>query len=77
MGLYPIWSPSRPLHFLGHSIVRGVSTSIYENWLTRVVKKGGVTITKLQYLLSIGFFGNEGHPDMILSVTTGQSIYNW
>ncbi|EJD03643.1 alpha/beta-hydrolase [Fomitiporia mediterranea MF3/22] len=31
---------------------------------------GGTTIMKLQYLLSIGFFGSEGHPDMILSVTT-------
>ncbi|KAL5533939.1 hypothetical protein ACEPAG_399 [Sanghuangporus baumii] len=50
-GLYPIWSPSNPLHFLGHSI-------------------GGATIMKLQHLLSIGFFGQDTHPDMLLSVTT-------
>lgn len=28
---------------------------------------------KLQHLLTIGFFGQDSHPDMLLSVTTGQS----
>lgn len=50
-GLYPEWSATKPLHFLGHSM-------------------GGTTITKMQDLIRKGFFGNEHHPDMMLSVNT-------
>ena len=34
------------------------------------ILQGGATITKLQYLLKIGFFGKSQHPDMMLSLTT-------
>ncbi|KAF9778201.1 alpha/beta-hydrolase [Thelephora terrestris] len=50
-GLYPQWSATKPLHFLGHSM-------------------GGTTITKMQDLIKEGFFGDEYHPDMVLSVNT-------
>ncbi|KAG0707522.1 alpha beta-hydrolase [Suillus ampliporus] len=32
---------------------------------------GGPTIVKLQSLMAAGFFGDRGHPDMVLSITAG------
>jgi len=36
--------------------------------------QGGTTITKMQDLIRKGFFGNEHHPDMMLSVNTSKNI---
>jgi len=36
---------------------------------------GGPTITKLQWLISTGFFGKSHHPDMIISVTAVSSPF--
>ncbi|KAH7886155.1 hypothetical protein F5I97DRAFT_1928028 [Phlebopus sp. FC_14] len=35
--------------------------------------QGGPTITKVQWLMKTGFFGDQAHPDMVLSLTTRTS----
>ena len=72
-GSYTEWSTKYPLNFLGHSMVstsNGCDIQFSKTSANELVK-GGPTIIKLQWLLSIGFFGGDYDPDMILSVTTG------
>lgn len=72
VGLYPSWSIERPLHFLGHSMACLLHYGLYSDVKYRI--QGGPTITKLIWLMREGFFGEEAHPDMVLSITSGIQI---
>ena len=72
-GLYPMWSKENPLHFLGHSVVSLLPSFRYYPYAETY--QGGPTLVKLQHLLANGQFGEEAHPDMVLSLNAGKRVF--
>ncbi|EKM61368.1 uncharacterized protein PHACADRAFT_134939 [Phanerochaete carnosa HHB-10118-sp] len=75
VGLYPEWSFEKPLHFIGHSVASIFSPVTSHMLLIIRFHQGGPTITKLQWLLDIGFFGRSETPNMVLSLTAISSPF--
>jgi len=73
-GLYFGLSATRPLHFLGHSMVSTINQDILP-FLLIPSFQGDTTITKMQVLVREGFFGDQSHPDTVpLANTSMRSL---